>query len=1747
MSWGTGARVAPRGMVARLTALMTVVALLLVSAVLAVATPGAARAAEPERGSLAVRKTVSATTARPGDRITWTVEVTCESIVAMCADVLLEDAVPEPFVLDADGVTVQAEQTGQAVVEVTGATARVAFRETDPSHPGVVGLAAGQSVSVLLRTTLPAGTPLSWDGRDITNTAGVTASNADPATAPATVRIAVPVTPSVAVTKQVAPGDQVAGDPADVTVTLGARNTSPVAATSLTLVDPAAGTPAAFGPGTPLVLRGLGAWTAPEGATAVSVDLTTADGTVTVGPFAPGAALDADGVDLAAVSGVALRFAGDSSAAGTIAAGGAAGSVDLVLGQSGTAPRGATTRVPNTAAAALSTPRGDASGTASAAFQINPVTVEVSAGKTFDGASRAEVVAGESSVVRLTARNASNTELAALRVAEPSTAGAGPLGDPADGLLGFGGFGVAGSGSVPAALWPAGADGATVTFLGTGVGGPVVVDPPADGSTTWPAPPAGAVVTGFTVEYTGRIAAGATATVPFVVTTDAGWTGTRAVTNEVAVDGDAADGSPAAPRTAFAVLTVVPRQVVTTTSKSLTRQAQGAPLPGAPGQELVATLTGRLSADTTVPVGSLVVEDAATGEPGTLWDAAALRRVGSVEVPSGSRAEVLVRSAGAWTSLAGPTTDAGSLLDLAVPDGVDGIRVVYTPTGASLPVDGRFTPRVALVLALDEAVPAGTTLRNDATTTAVGTGVGAGLTGPSDGADTVTFGPGGAPVDIRRVDASKAWRDASALIGVDNPEAGAERPANRLTMRVQNVSGVPVGTLRLVDPDPATDDGSTFEHEDLTALRVTAPAGTGTLRVLLRGADGTVRHDLASAAQVAALGPDDLADVVSLEVRADGTLPDGAALVVVADTVLRAQTRSGTPITGTADAPPSTTLTNSLRGDLGAGTPDDVAQAATVLYPEALQPLDGALAKSVSPDGGTRYAAGDRTVRLALTARRVSDAAVSRPAVYVLEDTSEAFWDAFDLVGLEALAGVTEADGAGYTAAVQYRVGGAWTAPVASALPAGVSATMPPLPDGAATLPDGASAADVTGVRVTFRAPAGSWFANRRVGGFEGPTALFTLSPRATLRSTGAEVPAGPLTNEVTGTVQAEHQPSPVVLDPARATYTVTDGVTDATVTKTPSTTTTGPGSRLPFRLTATNTGTVPLVDPVLTDVLPADAAGPQLVYDPDAYGAATVAVTPGDAAIAGTEPAVVVEDGQVRVTFPPGTRLMPGEQVVATVPLAVRAGTPAGTVLSNRFELSAAGGFTRDAAATVDVVALPNYLRVKDVAEDLAPGATPSGVVNTSPSGQDCVSADGFYRTPCLVRTRPGGTETWRLRLTNTGNLPTAGATLVDVLPYAGDTGTSRSQSTSARGSVWATEYLGDLRLTGLPAGATSTVSYLLAGRTCTYTGDPRSADPFGTGCAADVWTPADQVDDLTRVRGLRVDLDLSATNLQPGETVTATFRTRSATSYDPAAADVDAPAWNTMVVTTASVTPSGVEHETLEPNRAGVAVHRSFALGDRVWLDDDRDGRQGADERGVAGVTVRLHAAGSDEVLATTTTDADGRYLFDLLPAGTCRVEFVLDPATAARYGFTTARQGEARGDSDADAAGWSREVVLGVGEARVRPVEAADGAAADYVDPTVDAGLVLLPRPADPGQPGDPGEPTEPGDPGAPGPGSPGPVLPGGGAVGGVPGAVLTAGGGALAVTGASPLGLLAAAVVLLGLGGLALSTRLGRARR
>ncbi|MBL7701317.1 MAG: carboxypeptidase regulatory-like domain-containing protein [Ferruginibacter sp.] len=85
-----------------------------------------------------------------------------------------------------------------------------------------------------------------------------------------------------------------------------------------------------------------------------------------------------------------------------------------------------------------------------------------------------------------------------------------------------------------------------------------------------------------------------------------------------------------------------------------------------------------------------------------------------------------------------------------------------------------------------------------------------------------------------------------------------------------------------------------------------------------------------------------------------------------------------------------------------------------------------------------------------------------------------------------------------------------------------------------------------------------------------------------------------------------------------------------------------------------------------------------------------------------------------------------------------------------------------------------------------------------------------------------------------------------------------------------------------------------------------------------------------------------------------------------------------------------------------AGIKTQQSTngSVGDFVWNDLNKDGVQDAGEPGIAGVTVRLLNAATNAVIATTTTDAAGKYIFNDVPAGDYKVEFV----TPAGYTTTT-----------------------------------------------------------------------------------------------------------------------------------------------
>jgi hypothetical protein len=133
-----------------------------------------------------------------------------------------------------------------------------------------------------------------------------------------------------------------------------------------------------------------------------------------------------------------------------------------------------------------------------------------------------------------------------------------------------------------------------------------------------------------------------------------------------------------------------------------------------------------------------------------------------------------------------------------------------------------------------------------------------------------------------------------------------------------------------------------------------------------------------------------------------------------------------------------------------------------------------------------------------------------------------------------------------------------------------------------------------------------------------------------------------------------------------------------------------------------------------------------------------------------------------------------------------------------------------------------------------------------------------------------------------------------------------------------------------------------------------------------------------------------------------------------------------------------------------AGLVVAQN-KVGDFVWMDSNRNGIQDAGEPGVPNVPVTLQD-GTGKVVATMSTDAGGKYLFDNLADGTYKVCLNLEKLPRAVQGsaFTKPNAAGSNGtDSAADpATGCTRTVTL---------------ASANRQDLTLDFGLVTAQSPA------------------------------------------------------------------------------------
>lgn len=612
-----------------------------------VATPALAATA-----SLTVDKKVDgkeATTIVPGAEFTYTIMVGCDD--NDCTGATLTDPLPAQFAgfpIVSSAVTpaskpATATFSGCDTTVTANCSLTVKFEDVLPS--GGTGIRAGDTYRVVLTLKAPQDLTPAWpsNGVAITNTARGTSETTDPVTNSADVTVDIATKVDVSVAKTWTPATQQFQPGAVSTVSLTTGNTSNVPAATLVLQDPVSANDGAtaLDAGNPFALvdfSGFGGTTLPQGAATVQVsayafDSGTGKWAWTTGPPAATAALPA-GVSPGDVGG--LRFTFASADGAQIAAGGAAGSVGVLVAQRSTnrvtgsgLVTGASTT--NTVSSTVTVPGQDpVTKTASAPYAIGGLTVAVVAGKTIDPA---RIPGGATATARISGKNTSNGTVDTLTLSDL---------DYFTDTLGFGGF------AAPIS-YPAGATGATITWHASD--GQAITVPVADQSTpTVPPLGTGAHLTGFELTYTGAIAASAQADATFLIAPSldfASPTSPKNAPNTVAVS--ATNGAGTATKSATAPLAVYEPDIKLAISKSITPSA-----PVSPGSTVVAQLPTTTSTDSAyVRPDTIVVED--VWRPGTaddFFNAFDPIAIAATQVPLGSTMTVEYTTDGTtWQTL----------------------------------------------------------------------------------------------------------------------------------------------------------------------------------------------------------------------------------------------------------------------------------------------------------------------------------------------------------------------------------------------------------------------------------------------------------------------------------------------------------------------------------------------------------------------------------------------------------------------------------------------------------------------------------------------------------------------------------------------------------------------------------------------------------------------------------------------------------------------------------------------------------------------------------------------------------------------------------------------------------------------------------------------------------------------------------------------------------------------------------------
>ncbi|WP_251149998.1 DUF5979 domain-containing protein [Cellulosimicrobium sp. Marseille-Q4280] len=635
-------------------------ALLTLPLVLAPALPAAA-------ASWAIGKSETSTGPyQPGQTVTWVVTISCsDPNQDPCTPTTMTDPMPE--YVDLVSASIQSAGTGTVNPQID------VDQDTDTVTYTADSVNNGQQSQILITGTVSDDIPYSQDGVPITNTATVDSDNAEPASASDDIVPEVPLVLDSETTKSIDPPGAIASPGTPATVTIGGTNTSNDPVDSLIITEPTPGTDP--NPFTYLGFTGWGAVMWPAGATSADVTFTCADGSTPTGSSSVPNTLP-DPPAGCEVEGFTVEFDGTIEIGASASIPFGVEQTDAVTGLTDS------TTLTNTTSSSVVDGADESEPTeASDTYVITPPNNSVTPTKSFDPAV---VSAGSPTTVTLGATN-DGDPTTSMTITEPSPGTDSPF--EGDDPLTFTGWGTDGAGA--GVVWPNDADAASVTF--TCADGTTTDPIAAEAEDTLPDPPAGCVVVGFSIEYTGSIVTGAQATVPFTADTDPDQVEDNVLhPNEITVDIPNASG------TADATLETLTDRLATETTKSISPST----IPALPGQTVVVGLPTQLlpfgEDGSTTNADQVVIQDPT--EPGAspeFWGTFTASSVRSTDVPAGTELTINYWNGSEWVEApdCGSPVEGAATVNCDLPDDAQGVQFVYDDTtGEGIPPGESFAP-----------------------------------------------------------------------------------------------------------------------------------------------------------------------------------------------------------------------------------------------------------------------------------------------------------------------------------------------------------------------------------------------------------------------------------------------------------------------------------------------------------------------------------------------------------------------------------------------------------------------------------------------------------------------------------------------------------------------------------------------------------------------------------------------------------------------------------------------------------------------------------------------------------------------------------------------------------------------------------------------------------------------------------------------------------------------------------------------